>query len=628
MIKLPRIQFNLPRFEHHIQAWQKLNVALEETAKKAGKGQNFLLKMEEMKRLIEQKRWAQLDLELATSIGVRALFNIWDESLHHLQSSLTTARLQRIIAEHDGLTILALNLLMGVYFKYYDEINLNSEDASGLRLVQEIIESELLKRIEGRKRADFAKSESGFKKLYDSRYYLFAENAVMNITTKASKEKQKLEKIFYEVGISKIATSGRFHDACRGAYYLQQLKTIPLGEPNKILDEMLNENVYSVPYRDGQTLGFEAISILLDRTEENPSKEWTNWIVDIAGDPRLGIASQGYKRYWLALGEARVAKVLASLANLDLGLFLKAVEEYGNELNDTSLQRMFPARKRFLEGLLDLKLIRNARLMMGNTAEIRVKKILGAERFKDSHIRLGGDLSQHVIIYLDCGDFHIIEGSHSFRVWLYLKRPSANLMNFNFRGPLLRGSLITRVPTNYKKEYPDLPYAAFSHNGNGWILDSIKFLAEQGIHLDAGALTDNKSIIERFKYAPKPLRQNYNTNNIGVQSQQERGASMRSQFKEEPRQTVISQRPADIGIGKKELDLTAYGLKILHQISLSPNITSGDLAAELGVESLSMMLNGSLKKYCFSLIKKQENCWKLTRLGEETVQKALDEGKL
>ena len=103
----------------------------------------------------------------------------------------------------------------------------------------------------------------------------------------------------------------------------------------------------------------------------------------------------------------------------DLRLFLQAVEQYGLETANTEMQRMFPARKRFLEGLFKLKLIRNTRLLLGGKAQQSVKRILGKD-VKTSFARMDGPMNDKAVIYLDCGDFHLVEGSHSFKIWVYL----------------------------------------------------------------------------------------------------------------------------------------------------------------------------------------------------------------
>ncbi|MEN1354777.1 EH signature domain-containing protein, partial [Pseudomonas aeruginosa] len=98
-----------------------------------------------------------------------------------------------------------------------------------------------------------------------------------------------------------------------------------------------------------------------------------------AGDPRISRNSPNYREWWQFLGEERVQKVRGWLSKEDLRLFLQAVEQFGIETQNDDLQRMFPARKQFLEGLFKLKLIRNTRLLLGGRAQHSVKRILGKD---------------------------------------------------------------------------------------------------------------------------------------------------------------------------------------------------------------------------------------------------------
>lgn len=147
---------------------------------------------------------------------------------------------------------------------------------------------------------------------------------------------------------------------------------------------------------------------------------------------------------------------------------------------------MFPARKRFLEGLFKLKLIRNTRLLLGGKAQQSVKRILGKD-VKTSFARMDGPMNDKAVIYLDCGDFHLVEGSHSFKIWVYLAAPGETLRTYE-RNTFSHQDLTTTVPGTYKKLYPGLPYDAFVHTPHAWQNKVFTFLAENGIALDVEQL--------------------------------------------------------------------------------------------------------------------------------------------
>jgi hypothetical protein len=159
------------------------------------------------------------------------------------------------------------------------------------------------------------------------------------------------------------------------------------------------------------------------------------------------------------------------------------LEQYGKESGKDDLQRMFPARKYFLEGLERLKLVRRTRLMLGKTAEYAVKKILGSE-LKTSYVKLT-DMTDKAVIYIDCGDFCIIEGSHSFKLWVYLATPSEQVLHSYDVKTLSHYDLTNKVPASYKQLYGnDAAHKAITHHPNTWQKMVFDFLADQGIALD------------------------------------------------------------------------------------------------------------------------------------------------
>ncbi|PTL88569.1 EH signature domain-containing protein, partial [Halomonas sp. SYSU XM8] len=142
-----------------------------------------------------------------------------------------------------------------------------------------------------------------------------------------------------------------------------------------------------------------------------------------------------------------------------------------------------------------LKVIKSTRLMLGSKAEYSVRKILKNE-LKVNYIKLDGQLSDKAIIYLDCGDFYLIEGSHSFKLWVYLAPPSRKYVGYEVTS-LSHFDLTNMVPEAYEKEYPNLKYTDVVHSPSTWQNKVFEFLAENGIRLDVEALL-NKEDYRRY----------------------------------------------------------------------------------------------------------------------------------
>jgi len=253
-----------------------------------------------------------------------------------------------------------------------------------------------------------------------------------------------------------------------------------------VLDELLKPSVAKAPFEGARRIGHVALEILIDRAGQEAGEVWQNFILNLAGDPRISSSAVNFREWWQPLGEERIQKVRGWLSKEDLRLFLQAVEQYGLETANMEMQRMFPARKRFLEGLFKLKLIRNTRLLLGGKAQQSVKRILGKD-VKTSFARMDGPMNDKAVIYLDCGDFHLVEGSHSFKIWVYLAAPGETLRTYE-RNTFSHQDLTTTVPGTYKKLYPGLPYDAFVHTPHAWQNKVFTFLAENGIALDVEQL--------------------------------------------------------------------------------------------------------------------------------------------
>lgn len=157
------------------------------------------------------------------------------------------------------------------------------------------------------------------------------------------------------------------------------------------------------------------------------------------------------------------------------------MEQYGNESGKEDLQRMFPARKTFLEGLFKLGLIRDTRLMLGGIAQQSVRRILGAE-VKTNFARMDSSMSDKAVIYLDCNEFHLVEGSHSFKIHVYLAQPGPMIKSYDKKS-FSNYDLRIELPKKYKQLYPRLGFEAITH-GVGWQRKVFDFLAENGISLD------------------------------------------------------------------------------------------------------------------------------------------------
>ncbi len=216
--------------------------------------------------------------------------------------------------------------------------------------------------------------------------------------------------------------------AAKRIYYVEKLKTIAVNQPHEILSEIQRKSVFESRYDEHALLGHKALETLIERAPHgNISDAWLNVILAIGGDPRIPSHHPKYIKWWSHIPSALINKVRGWLSKLDLRLFLEALEAYSESSGKADLKRMYPSRKRFLEGLFDAGLISHTRLYLSYDAARYLKTHYKKEHLP-SYSNVDGDKS---IIYVQLGDRHLVEGSHSCYLWVYRSLSSTAIV-FNY----------------------------------------------------------------------------------------------------------------------------------------------------------------------------------------------------
>jgi hypothetical protein len=241
------------------------------------------------------------------------------------------------------------------------------------------------------------------------------------------------QQVDFDVQVSRVGLgnylSGRFLATAKSIYYLETLRILRPDENHDILHEVQKPEVYNSLYENGTLLGHEILKILISRADVSQIPEqWMNVIMAIAGDPRVSRQSERFVRWWAHIPEELIAKVRGWLSKLDLKLFLEALKNFSDEAKDLDLTRMYPSRKKFLEGLLQQKLVTGTRLFLTYDAKRYLEK-----NYKKEHLpsfsMIEGDKS---IIYISLPGVHVVEGTHMCKFWIYkFLSESAAVMNYN-----------------------------------------------------------------------------------------------------------------------------------------------------------------------------------------------------
>ncbi len=227
-----------------------------------------------------------------------------------------------------------------------------------------------------------------------------------------------------------IPEQSHFAQQARQAYYLQPLEALSLGEEHPILDEIQQDEVKTVSMAQDLLLGHHAACLLMDKVlaaKADLPAHWRHRILAILDDPRVPRSSPHFQTWWGRLDRKYVTAMRTWLSKLDLGLFLNILEEVARTHNRKDLLRMYPARKRFLEGLHAQGFITESRLLLGKQVEHYVR-----EEFDQRDLTGFGQLgsADASLIYLNLHGIHLLEGTHSFQVRVYRDLPIEGLADY------------------------------------------------------------------------------------------------------------------------------------------------------------------------------------------------------
>ncbi|WP_308368034.1 MULTISPECIES: EH signature domain-containing protein [unclassified Microbulbifer] len=452
--------------------WQRLASQAAEKAGSAGEGDFFQRVKQELLQKLAQRDFQGLAETLNSRSGARACTRLWLENESFRKALCRPKALELLAKAHQPrLSRLTLSNLCELYLVEYDHLPGDVRDVLSQIITRQC---ELIPAREDQ--------DSGNIWQVARRYpWLFSDSGPRKLVESVIDTGRELEETLRRLGLAAYV-GGRYGEVCRALYYLNVLRELPYGATDPVMDELLKASVHDAPYQGDELIGHAVLQIIIDRVDSEVPEPWRNFVLNIAGDPRVASASASYRKWWQALGATRTEKVRGWLSKLDLRLFLQAVEQFGIQMGKDDLQRMYPARKRFLEGLLNEKLIRNTRLMLGWQAERVIKSILGEDSGVSYALLEGGGLNDKAIIYIDCGHFFLLEGSHNFKLWIYLAKPDELLTNYN-KTSFNHSDLTRVVPGKYQREYPGLPHVGIQHSGT-WQRRVFEFLGDNGIGLD------------------------------------------------------------------------------------------------------------------------------------------------
>ena len=402
---LNSLRFNLPNdpFGKNTKILSSLTTDLKKITNKAGTNNDKYNKaFDKIKNAIQFNTAIEDCIESKTD--VRAFASILTE--YHRSIEIRTPLLNKItVASNCKPNNLIIESLFQYYLNNYNEIK-NVES-----ICYWLIKARRFRKI---------------NKWYDEK--LLSSNGAKWVAELAITKKTDFDQITHELELD-LFQSGQFMELSQRLYYVEQLKNIPVNQPHELLIEVQKADVFKAKFDDSELLGHQVLKILIDKApSENIHESWLNVILAIAGDPRIPRSHQRYITWWSHISDPFISKVRGWLSRLDLKLFLEALDNFSISSNNIEMQRMYPARKSFLEGIYNKKLIINTRLYMSRSMAQYLQETYKAEHLPDFSLVTDDNRS---IIYVDIGNAHLVEGSHSCYLRIYKNLdPSATVFDY------------------------------------------------------------------------------------------------------------------------------------------------------------------------------------------------------
>jgi len=477
-MQLSSLHFNLPEWkEVDFQLLKKSTSKIKKIGNGAAtKSERFQQACLNLIKLCLAGEIDEIPSNIKSSIDVRAFtFLISSESGDFSKKvRITPQILSAILVPRSPMSKLSLIQLIRAYLTFYDQL----AEKSDLTELRKFLQEQL-------GHIDTTRATSDLAVYARYSHVLYSDNGPAAVVSFTKSQHTDFDVAIRNMGLTGFA-NGRFLTLCRYIYYLETIKALAVGAEDPILAEIVKPDVVNAPYDDKRLLGHAILELLIDRAAGKPiSKAWQTVILTIAGDPRVPTSNPNYQKWWILLGENRIALMRGWLSRFDLALFLKVLEQSARDGQIDDMERMFEPRKQFMEGLLEQGLVTNSRLFLSRHAEQYLKGSFRKEELPDYALV---DSPETSMIYLNlAGKVHMIEGSHSFKLKLLDKFPSQiRITNYNTR-KFSDYEFRSQIVRLFYRDFGSLSgMEELTHDIHlNWQHKAIQFLEKQGIKLSA-----------------------------------------------------------------------------------------------------------------------------------------------
>lgn len=463
--------------------WAELSSAAHLLLKRTVLGDAVENSIEELRPLLLAGNIDKTRELVATQPYARALTWLWGETDGDCRDTINSVLLGSLVQSGSPLSPLVVRQLEFVYFDRFDELD-SLSDSTGGNAVRQVL-AEVLRR---------SWVSAGKRDPLDVDA-LSAEDAPRRFADRLLSGPGTVADAFRTWPLDSYG-GGRFAELIHQYVLLNRLRTLEPGADDPVLDEVIDSSVCNALHVHGMLLGHAALTILIDAAGgEYPGDRWRDVVIAVAGDPRMSY-TETYHRWWSVLGDRRAERVTAWLARADLSLFLEMLERFSKEAGQEAMRRMLPRRRILLEGLVKAGIVRRSRLFLGETVrQFLIHGAFATRDFAPAHlVARSNEDREKALLYLDCGEFHLIEGSHNTKLWVYLALPSPRIIDprirsFSYRDLTrdLADGFERRLRLTSEQEGRRY-HTGLPHQQRGWLYRFLEFLATAGIYVDPEAI--------------------------------------------------------------------------------------------------------------------------------------------
>ncbi len=477
---LPVPPVRLPEWSTEVQAaWGARADQATALLRGAGTGRNFDHLVDEARHVLRAGDQAALAARLGERRFVRALITAWavDDALAR---ATMTPELIALMAERARMSRLTTIVLAGFFLEHFDRLN---RWRDGLFFA---VRGLLWRAVASQRPGRNGDVVDAFRQHHQ---LLLEADGPVRLVGLLLASGGDVTTWFRQARLTAYSDS-RFGRRVRDAFYLA---AIDAADPERdgyaflvdVTTEVRTRERSDAPEEDRFLFGHEVLAALTRKSTRHPSAEWLDAVLEIGGDPRLAQTPK-WQMWWKRVPDENRARAVRWMRGVDLRAFLDGIEAYANGTHNTDMQRMLDRRKRFLLGLYEQDRVEDVRLILGDDIRLWIRRSAKVDLVDVAYLRISGR-ADTAIIYVDCGDFSLVEGSHSFPLHVFVGGPLERLADrkaLSFDASEIREA----VPATHVASYGPESYLNVWHRGFEWIRTALDFLRDSGVTIDERSL--------------------------------------------------------------------------------------------------------------------------------------------